>query len=289
MNPFTSALIAMRRSPYQTLAAILMVTLTFFVGYCFSLLLVGAEQILKFFETRPQIIAFFELNTDLTNIIEIQEDMKAKPYVEDAKIVTKEDALKLYQEDNKDDPLLLELVTASILPASIEVSGKQIQDLVQIKQDLEAVEQVDEVVFQQDVVESLNNWTSTLRYTGLASIVILGLTSFLIVLIVISMKVTTKRQMIQIMRIIGATRWYITQPFIFEGILYGLVGSLLGWVSMYGMLLYLTPWLNEFLGPINLLPIPIEFFALQLGIGTLIGMFLGSFTGSLAVRRMIKR
>ncbi len=289
MNALTTALITMRRSPYQTLAAILITTVTFFVGYSFSLVLLGADQVLKYFETRPQVVAFFELKTPPEEINRLAEAVQKEMFVESVSIVSQEKALELYQADNKKDPLLLELVTAEILPASLEVSGKNVSDLPKIKEVLEKSSIIDEVIFQQDVIESLARWTNALRLVGLTSIVVLSLTSLLIVFIIISMKVIGRKQAIQIMRIIGATRWYITSPFAFEGILYGLIGSIIGWVSMYAVLLYATPWLKSFLGNIDLLPVPWPVFAIQASIGSLSGMLLGWLTGIVAVRRLIRK
>lgn len=289
MNSFTTALVQMRRSPYQSLAAILMVSLTFFVGYAFSMFLLGSEKVLQYFETRPQVIAFFEIDTPDQTITQVEEALRSKSYVTDVKVVSKEQALEMYQQENADDPLLLELVTAQILPASIEVSGVSVEVLPQIKEDLETQSSVEEVVLQQDIIESLSAWTRSIRLIGLASMSILALTSLLIMIIVIGMKVVSKRAAIQIMHIIGATRWFIKSPFLFEGVFYGFLGSLIGWSVTFLGFLYLMPWLRNFLGPINILPVPPAFFVMQLSIGTLVGMILGSMAGSIAVGRMIKR
>ncbi len=289
MKSFSSALVGIRRSPYQSLAAVMMVTLTFFVAYSFSLFAVGAEHILQYFETQPQVIAFFHLDTQPSAIQTLAQTMQTKPYVEQVTIVDKQKALELYQKDNKDDPLLLELVTADILPASIEVSGKTIDDLAQIKEDLTQSQAVEEVVFQQDIINSLTTWTKAVRLIGIGTTVVLAITSFMIVLVIIGIKVTTKKQAINIMRMIGATRWYITIPFFYEGMVYGLIGSLFGWLIMYGCLLYLTPWLKEFLGTISILPVPWELLGLQLASGSFLGMTLGGLTGIIATRRLIRR
>jgi cell division transport system permease protein len=289
MNPLSSALTAMRRSPYQTLAAILMVSLTCFVGYTFSLALIGAEKILQYFETRPQIIGFFDLNASSEQIDSLKQTMQQKPYVDTVTVVSKDQALELYKQDNQDDPLLLELVSADILPASIEVSGKDAQSLGQIKDDLSKAQGVEEVVFQQDVLDTLTTWTKSLRYVGAGLIALLGITSFLLITVIIGMKITTKKSAIHIMRIIGATKWYIQAPFMFEGVLYGVVGSVLGWTVTYAGLLYLTPWLKDFLGSVPLLPVPWEFLAMQLGLGTLIALVIGSFASLTAARRMIRK
>jgi cell division transport system permease protein len=289
MNPLSSALVTMRRSPYQSLASIVILSFTFFVAYVFSFFLVGSEVVLRFFETRPQVIAFFEIEADPGQINELGKQIKEKDYVSEIKLVSKEEALMIYQEENKDDPLLLELVTAQILPASIEVSGYNIDDLVKIKGDLEKFDNVDEVILQQDIIESLSGWTSSIRMVGLVSVILLGFVSLLIMIVVIGMKVVAKRPAIAIMSLIGATKWFIKSPFVFEGIMYGLVSSLIGWGLSFVGLLYITPWLKEFLGTIPIFPIAPAFYALQLSIGTLGGILLGAFAGSIAVGRMIKK
>lgn len=289
MSSLSTALIAMRRSPYQTLVAIVMVTLTCFVAYAFSLMILGAQTVLSYFETQPQVIAFFNLNTEAAQINALEQTMVNKPYVEKVDVVSKEEALELYREDKQDDPLLLELVSAEILPASIEVSGKNVANLEQIRSDLEGAPGVEEVVFQRDIIESLGTWTTSLRYIGLGVSVLLALTSFLIVTVVIGIKITAKRQTIYVMRIIGATRWYIKRPFMVEGLMYGIIGSVIGWTIMYGFLLYLTPWLQEFLSPAPLFPIPWTVLAVQFIGGTFIAMIIGMFASLTASQRLIRK
>lgn len=289
MNSFSTALTNIRRSPYQSLVAILMVAITFFVGYAFSLFVIGTEQILQYFETRPQIIAFFDLDATQEEISQAEAEMTTKPYVEEVEIVTKDEALAIYQETNQEDPLLLELVTADILPASIEVSGNTVESLILIQQDLGELTGIDEVVYQEEVIDQLTTWTSSVRMIGLAGVSVLAFTSLLTIVIITGMKSATKRAAINIMRMIGASKWYIQSPFIYEGLVYGFMGSVLGWAGMYVTLLYVTPWLKDFLGAIPLLPIPIELLLAQLTIGTLVGMIFGSLASSLAVRRVMRR
>lgn len=266
----------------------MLVSITFFVGYVFSLFLYSTEQILRYFETRPQITAFFNIDTDSTTIEQLQQTMEAKSYVSKVTVISKEKALEIYQEDNKKDPLLLELVTADILPASIEVSGKDASDLPKIKEDLEGATGIDEVVYQQDVIEQLQSWTKSIRYIGVGSVVVLSLTSLLLIIIVTGLKVVSKRRTIQIMRIIGASSWYVRAPFIYEGMIYGLFGSVIGWGGMYLGLLYATPWLQNFLGSVPLFPLPLQFYAIQAGIGTSVGLLLGALASSFATSRMMR-
>ncbi|MFZ1721605.1 MAG: permease-like cell division protein FtsX [Microgenomates group bacterium] len=288
MRSLNSALTTIRRSPYQAMASVLLLAVTFYVAYSFSFFLLGANKVLQHFETRPQIIAFFELEAETSSINTFAEQMRQKSYVQDVKVVTKEQALSIYQEENKDDPLLLELVTADILPASIEVSANSIDSLQQVKSDLEQLENVDDVVYQEDIIDSLSNWTGSMRLIGMAAVLLLSGISFLIILILIGIKAVHQKMAITIMRLIGATKWFVRRPFIVEGALYGILGSLLGWGATYASVIYATPWLNEFLGEIKLLPIPLEFYLVQLSIGTTAGMLLGALAGFTAVQRLLK-
>ncbi len=288
MNPFFTALTNIRRSPFQSITAVVITTVTLFAAYSFSLMILGTQQILNYFETRPQVIGFFELSTSADEINQVSEKIRQKTYVKDIQLVTQEEALATYREENRDDPLLLELVTADILPASIEVSADEISALTQIKNDLKALDEIEEVVFQQDIIDSLTSWTTSVRYIGIATVTTLGLTSFLIITALISMKVTHRKKSIQVMSFLGASSWFIKAPFFFEGVIYGLVGSIMGWGIMFVVLLYLTPWLKNFLGAISVLPVPWEIFAIQLSIGTILTILLGGFAGATAVKRMMK-
>ncbi|GIK84041.1 MAG: cell division protein FtsX [Patescibacteria group bacterium] len=288
MNAFTTALTTIRRSPYQALTSILMVAVTFFVAYAFSIFMVGSKVVLEHFETQPQVLAFFELETKPEIIETVAKTMEEKPYVSSVKIISQEEALKLYQKDNSDDPLLLELVTADILPASVEVSGTDIDSLALIKKDLEVFTQVEDIEYQEDVITTLSNWITTIELTGLITTIVLGTISFLIIMVIIAMKANAQKKKIQIMRMLGATKWYIKAPYMHEGIIYGFVGALVGWFVMFATLLYLTPSINYILGDITLLPAPLEFYVIHALGGIILGMFLGAFASIVAVQRFIK-
>ena len=288
MNALTSALVTIRRSPYQALTSIVMVTLTFFVAYSFSIFVLGSKIVLEHFETQPQIIAFFELETQDSSIETVAKSMQEKEYVSSVKIINKEEALKLYQRDNSDDPLLLELVTADILPASVEVAGKNIDSLALIKRDLDTFSEIEDIEYQEDVISTLSSWITTIEIAGAVAITTLAVTSFMVIMVIIAMKANAQKKKIQIMRMLGATKWFIKAPYMYEGIVYGFVGSLTGWFLMFAALLYLTPSINYILGDMTLLPAPTEFYVVHAATGIILGMFLGSFASIFAVQRFIR-
>jgi len=278
----------MRRSPYQALAATLIMFLTFFLATVFVLTAGGFQVVLRYFETRPQVTAFLKDETTLEQVDTIKARLAQTGKVKEVKYISKEEALVIYREQNKNDPLLLEMVTANILPASLEVATKDIAFLPEVAQILKSEPGVEEVVFQEDVVKALHNWTSTLRKIGIGLIGVLGLVSLLIILVIIGMKITLRKEEIEILQLIGASPWYIRAPFIFEGMFYGVIGAILAWGIGYLLLLYATPFLVKFLSGIPILPVPIPFMLAILGIEILAGIVIGSLGSLLAVRRYLK-
>lgn len=288
MRSLRTAFSNIRRSPYQALVAFIMMSLTFFIIYCFVIVLIGSNIALRYLETRPQVTAFFTVNTPMEKVQAAAEAMKAKDYVASVKVVTNDDALTLFQEQNQKDQLLLQLVTADILPSSIEVSAKDIQSLPQIRDDVGKLENIDEVVYQKDVIENLTAWTKSIRLAGISISAVLLFVTLLFVSIILSLRVAMKRNEISIMRLLGASSWFIRGPFLFEGLLYGSIGSLIGWVGMFILLLYLSPSLLKFFGSMIVFPFPVWILLALLGGGILTGIILGTIASFFAVKRFIR-
>ena len=277
-----------RRSPYQAFAAILIMMLTFLTVSFFTFLIGGSSQIVNYFESKPQVTVFFKNEAKQTDINALENNLQSSGKIASVKFVSKDEALKIYREQNKNDPLLLDLVTADILPASLEISTTKIEDLSPVSDMLKNSPIVQEVVFQKDVVSTLTDWTAAIRKIGLALIVVLSLVSIFIMVTIIGIKISQKKEDIEIMRLIGATNWYIRWPFIFEGMFYGVIGAFLGWVIASVALWYSTPFLESFLKGIPVLPVSPLVLLELLGVELILAAMLGAFSSFLAVLRYLK-
>lgn len=277
-----------RRSPYQAMAAVAIMTLTFLAVSVFTFLILGSSTIISYFESKPQVTAFFHDDAKQSDIDSLAQQLKDSGKIATVKFVSKQEALKIYQEQNKNDPLLLDLVTADILPASLEISTYNLTDLPAISDSIKKNPSVQEVVFQKDVVATLTNWTNAIRILGVILIVVLSTVSIFIMATIIGIKISQKREEIEVMQLIGATKWYISWPFIFEGVMYGLFGTIVGWFVSSAAIIWATPFLEEFLRGIPVLPVPWFVFGILLAGEWVLAILLGSFASMLAVRRYIK-
>lgn len=278
----------MRRSPYQSLAAVLIMFLTFLITTVFVLTAGGFQIVLRYFETRPQVTAFLKDDATSIEVDTLKARLAQGGKAKEVKYISKEEALNIYREQNKNDPLLLEMVTANILPASLEVSTYDLTQLNEVAQTLRSELAVEEVVFQEDVVKALQAWTINLRRVGIGLISCFGLVSILMILVIIGMKITLRRDEIEILQLLGASPWYIRLPFITEGVFYGVVGAFAAWGISYLLLLYLTSFIMSFFQGIALLPVSLWFMLSLLGAELLSGILIGSLGSLLAVKRYLK-
>lgn len=285
---FKSAIQHIKRSPFQSLAAILIMTMTFFIIAVLAMIAAGSEAVLRYLETRPQVTAFLKDEIKPQEIELLKTELEATGKVKKIKYISKEEALAIYKKEIKDNPLLLEMVTAKILPASLEVSATSLSFLPEIAKMLKDNPNVEEVLFQEDVVSVLSSWTDSLRKAGAYLILFLTLVSLLTVIIVIGMKVSLKKEEIEILNLVGVDRWYIRLPFVIEGVIYGIASAFIAWGASYILLLYSTPFLVSFLAGIPIFPIPWQFLMGTLGGLLGLGILVGGIGSFFAVKRFLK-
>lgn len=277
-----------RRTPYQALAATMIMFLTFLTLLLFLIIALGSQKILQYYESKPQAIAFFKDNATQADVDAIKGALNQTGKVVDLRYVSKEEALQIYRDKNKDNPTLLELVTANILPSSLEISTVAPDDLKYVADILHKEPVVEEVVVPEDVIQTLTKATGIIRWVGGASVGFLIGFSLLVILMIIGFKIRIKRNEIEIMRLLGASTWFVRAPFLWEGITYAVMGAGFAWIATYAVIWYFTPFIQPSLAEISLLPISpllmLELLAVALMVAVIIG-FVGSYS---AVRRYLK-
>ncbi|MGE5041848.1 MAG: cell division protein FtsX [Candidatus Levyibacteriota bacterium] len=278
----------MRRSPYQAISAALILTLTFFAVSIFAFLTILSVRLIDYLESRPQLTVFFTDQASKTEIDALKKKLEDTGKTISVRYVSKEDALKIFKEQNKNDPATLDLVTADVLPASLEIQTSKAEYLSTLVPLIKSSKNIDQISFQKDIVDRLIAWTNALRIVGIVVITSLVLVSIFVILTIIGIKITIRREEIEIMRLIGASGWFIRTPFLLEGAIYGFVGAIIGWGVTYGILLGFTPQISSFLQGVPIFPISYILSLEILGVELLAACFLGMFASFIAVLRYLK-
>lgn len=279
-----------------------MTGLTVFVVSLFALVLLGSHLILKNFEAKPQVIAYLRDDHARDQISGLIKEITDTGLTKQVVYVSKQEALEIYKKSVGNDPLLLGtvtdlgVITADVLPASVEITANSPEDFPTVVSILERSTVVSstpsgkkEIDFPQDVIAELTAWTRAIRVAGLTLIGLLCFNSIITIMIIISMKISSRRYEIGTMKLIGAKGGFIIKPYLAESVMYGAVGAFLGWLGSYIVVLYSTPFLA--LRLTGIIPLPVS-FGLMLALLAMLVIFfsvLGLVSGILAAVRFIRR
>lgn len=299
---YKTAINNIRRSPFQALAAVFVLFVTFFVSSILVVFIYSSNQLIKYYETRPQIIAFLKDTAKEEEINTLKSQFEADSRLKKVNYVTKEQALEIYKKATKDNPLLSELVSPSVFPASLEFSVSDLSYAETVISEVKTNDIVDEVGYTAslggeesltDVVSRLRQIAYYIRLTGGIFIGFLLGTSLILMIVIISMKMSTRKSEIEILDLIGATHAFVRAPVLIEALIYTLVGVLVGWFISLLIVLYLSPSLFRYFQDIPVLPSDtlrlLGFFGLILVGEIIIGLMLSLAGSVLAVARARKR
>ncbi len=238
---------SIRRTPYQSLASFLILFfalfLTIFVFYLTSFF----SSILSYVETRPQVIAYFDVDATEKNILELKKNIEKSGKSSEVVYISQDKALKIYKELNSDNPLLLEMVSANILPASLEVYATKPEYLAEISKFLDDEQIVEEVSFQENIVDRLLTLTTILRRGALFLSGFLVLISIVVLMTTTAFKIALKKDEIDLMQLLGATTFYVRKPFLVEGMIFGFVSASVAFGVFYLLYALMFPFLSSYL------------------------------------------
>lgn len=293
-----SAITSIKRFPYQSLAAIFLLAVTFLVVTILSVVTYSSGKVIKYFETRPQIIAFLKDSATTETISALQHKLQNDIRVKEVKYVSKEEALSIYKDATVDNPLLGELVNPSIFPASLEFSLSDLSRAQGVIDEVKSEAVVESVGFTAslggekslgDVVERLRKITLYLKLGGGFFALLLVGTSFLVLVVTLGMRIASRRGEVEILNLIGAKKSFIKKPIIIESIIYAVSGVFLGWLITLIAILYIAPSAINYFGEIPILPRdPLMFFSIFgiiLSGEIVIGILLATLGSNLALSR----
>lgn len=279
---FKESFTSLIRNRWMSLASIGAVASALIVFGSFLLLSVNFDYILKDVESQVEITAYLEDSVEQESIAKLNRDIAAISEVKEIKFISKEEAIEEFKEQVGKE--LLEGIE-NPLPNSFRIKVNDPHEVAAVAEKIERFAGIEEVKYGKGIVEKLFNIIYWLRMIGLAIMIVFACVSIFIISNTIRLTVFARRREISIMRYIGATDWFVRWPFLIEGMILGLIGSLvaIGVLALAYKYLYITVKLN--IPMISLLPIE-GFYEYALGfLG--IGMLIGAFGSSFSIKRFL--
>lgn len=237
---FSEARKSLRRNRLLSIATLSTVTICILILGLAVLLTINAGNFINQLESDLEIMVFVEDSLDKGDLQDLKLQIQSLPGVRSIKFISKDQALaNLQSKFNDKEYDLKKTVDKNPLPNSFEVKAKNPQDVAQIAKQIFKLEGVYKVNYGQGLVERLFQITRWVRIISVALIILLAMGAIFLIATTIRLAIFARRKEIYLMKLIGATDWFVRWPFFIEGIMLGLVGALLAVILLalgYGTL-----------------------------------------------------
>jgi cell division transport system permease protein len=273
-----------------SLAAVVSITLilvlagvNLLVGHAFSQVLDGFRD--KVSEMSINIAD----DTPLTSVYSFQQQLQGDPRVATVKFVTKEEALAQFVAD-PNNAVLSQQIQGNPLDAKLEVRVKSLSDVAaidSIARQWPGVDPTDPTNYQGEFVTRMLQLSQWLSLAGIGLMAILVVVSIVIVMNTIRTAVYHRRKEIEVMKLVGATEWFVRGPFVLEGIMTGLIAAA---IALSLLVISYPPAVSRFSADITFIPLTydptfISSLARDLLVG---GALLGALGSYIGVRRFVR-
>lgn len=275
------------------------ITLASIMTVAVSLALVGAslmaqqgvERATRRWQGGIEFIVFLNPEATPEQVKALDEDLHQNPQIGTVQFIDKQAAYTEFKELFRDSPEMIESVTPEILPASfrVEPKDKTADVITALSDQYKTKPGVKQVVSATETIKLVQKFSQFLTKLILGVAIILCLAAILLIINTIRMAMYARRREIEVMKLVGATNWFIRVPFMAEGLVQGIIGVA---VSV-GLLAVLRPWFQTVLPsstefPIfsDLVPASTDMLPIYL-LMTVLGCAIGAGGAGIAVTRFL--
>jgi len=285
------ALRSLKRSGWGGFASIGAIAASFLIIGIFLLVSSNLSLLVSRWKEEVQVTVFLRDDLPSTQVASLKKSLSGEPGARSLSFITKEQALSDFKKDLKGQEGLLEGLGYNPLPASFQLQLKEPYQspemLEELVKRLKTWDGVEDVLYGQEWIEQLTLIIRLLKLAGMSLGGLLLLASILIVSNTIRLTIFNRAEEIDLMRLVGTSWAYIRTPFLFQGILQGLIGALLSLLILFlsfRIILWqvnLAPGASYGLIQFHFLRIPQQFFTL------IAGALIGGGGGFLSIRRFL--
>ena len=285
------ALRSLKRSGWGGFASIGAIAASFLIIGVFLLISSNLSLLVSRWKEEVQVTIFLRDGLSSAQLGSLKKSLSEEPGVRSLSFITKEQALSDFKKDLQGQEGLLEGLGYNPLPASFELQLKEPYQSPEMLQELvkrlKTWDGVEDVLYGQEWIEQLTLIIRLLKLAGMSLGGLLLLASILIVSNTIRLTIFSRAEEIDLMRLVGTSWAYIRTPFLFQGILQGLIGALLSLLILFlsfRLILWqvnLAPAASYGLIQFHFLRIPQQFFTV------IAGALIGGGGGLLSIRRFL--
>jgi cell division transport system permease protein len=164
---------------------------------------------------------------------DLRSELESQEVVAEVFYESKREAFERFQKLFEDQPSLVDAIDPDTLPASFRVRLENPNLFNVIADQFSAFPGVDEIVDQREVLNQFLRFTNVVRNAALIVAAIQLVAAGVLIANTIRVAAFARREQTSVMRLVGASNWYIRMPFVLEGVMAGLIGALASWGLLY--------------------------------------------------------
>jgi cell division transport system permease protein len=273
-----------------SLAAVVSITLILILAGVNLLVGHALSQVLDGFKDKVSEMSInIADDTPLQTVYAFRDQLAADPRVASVKFVTKAEALQQFELD-PNNAALAEQIDGNPLDAKLEVRVRNLSDVSAIDamaRQWSGVDPVNPTNYQGDFVNRMLQLSQWLGYAGVGLMAILVVVSVVIVMNTIRTAVYHRRKEIEVMKLVGATEWFVRGPFVIEGVMTGLIAAA---IALSVLVISYPPAVSRFSADISFIPLSYDpTFIASLARDLLAGgALLGALGSYIGVRRYVR-
>lgn len=280
--------LSLKRNNWMSVASIGTVAVSLFIFGMFLMLVMNMNKMAETLESQVQINVYLEDSVGREDARDIGRELEEMQGVEKVAFISREDAMERFKERLGDQSTLLDaLEDTNPLPDAFEVTLTRPELVKTAAESIEQFDGVESAKYGQDFMEHLFEITRLIRIFGFSLMLVLALATLFIISNTIRLTVFARRKEIAIMKYVGATDWFIRWPFVLEGMVLGLFGSLLAAVLLRATYTGIAGKVYETLAFFPLIPEQ-PFLTYITVIVILNGMAVGAVGSAVSIKRFLK-
>ncbi|MEV4754785.1 permease-like cell division protein FtsX [Micromonospora sp. NPDC049559] len=269
----SEVLVGLWRNVTMTIAMIITMAVSLTMLGASGLMYLQVNSMKSYYYDKIEVSIF--LNNDVTDAqrADLQNALDSDPLVQSTKHETKDEAYNKFKEMYRDAPDLVNNIKPDQLPESFRVKLKDPEQYEQIFNKYKDQEGIEEIVDQRRLLDKIFNILGSVQNMALVAATVMAIAALLLVGNTIQVAAYSKRREVAVMKLVGASNWFIQAPFVLEAVVAGLLGSIIGFGALILAKVFL---LDGSLRDLTTLLTPIEWssvllmFPLMAGVGGLI-------------------
>jgi len=217
--------------------AITTVAITLFIVGFFAIIVYDIQGIISSIKSDVELAVYLEDNISEELKEYIEQYIISWEETDAVRYISKEQALERFKKQNEGSDILKE-IEGNPLPASFEITLNNPEKIDRVAlrfydKDGNCIEGVDEVIYGRNYVNTLFSITAIIGTIAFLIIIALLLAAVVLIFNTIRLSIYARRKEVEVMKLVGATNWFVRIPFLFEGFFEGFAGSVASIILLY--------------------------------------------------------